>query len=175
MNNYIKNKLHHIKNRYAYKQLDQINQKHLNYFLRKKYRYEKLGMKEKVEECDAYISLYNGCFLDFIDYTTKKRKKEFEKIAYLLLLIKQEKESLIKNNEKSSLKLQSKSLYNLTEKEAVLVGKNEEWENLIYDIFYKYDYYCSYENNEIDDIENGNYTPKDLETFYLNHLNQKRK
>lgn len=123
MNSDIKKRLKHIKNRYTYEQLDQINQKHLNYFLRKKYRYEKLDMKEKAEECDAYISLYHGSFLDFIDYINKKRKKEFEKIAYLILLIKQKKESLIKSNEKSLLlKLQSKNLFDLTEKEANLLG-----------------------------------------------------
>lgn len=123
----IKNDIHKgikmIKERYTPEELQRINQKNLNYFLKKKYRYEKLGMKEKVEECDAYISLYHGSFLDFIDYINKKRKKEFEKIAYLILLIKQKKESLIKSNEKSLLlKLQSKNLFDLTEKEANLLG-----------------------------------------------------
>lgn len=123
MNNNFKERLHFIKSKYTDKQLKDINQKNLNHFLRKKYRYEKLNMQEKVEECNAYISLYQGCFLDFIDYSNKKRKRKFEQLAYLLLLIKEQKESLIKNdNENLLLELQNKNLFDLTEEEANLLG-----------------------------------------------------
>lgn len=123
MSNDFKKRLHYIKNKYTDKQLDEINKKHLNYFLRKKRRYEELGMKEEAEECDAYISLYHGCFLDFMDYSNKKRKMKFEQLAYLLQLIRQEKENLIKNNDKNLLiELQNKNLFDLTEEEANLLG-----------------------------------------------------
>lgn len=128
----IKNDIHKgikmIKERYTPEELQRINQKNLNYFLKKKYRYEKLGMKEKVEECDAYISLYHGCYFDFMDYVRKKEKqakqKSFERLAYLLLIIKQEKDYLnIQKENKMLQELSKKDLLDLTEEEASLLGE----------------------------------------------------
>lgn len=96
-------------------------QKDLNYWLKKKYRYQKIGFEDGVLECEAFIALLENRLLDSLDYFNeiKKRKKEYySSFARIMKIYHDEKES----NNKNTYDITTKSLMDLTKEEAEAIG-----------------------------------------------------
>lgn len=96
-------------------------QKDLNYWLKKKYRYERIGFEDGVLKCEAFIALLENRLLDSLDYFNKikKRKKEhYSSFAGIMKTYYDSKE----NDNKNTYDIINKSLMDLTKEEAEAIG-----------------------------------------------------
>jgi hypothetical protein len=99
---------------------DEEIQKELNYWLKKKYRYQRLGLDDGVLECEAYISLYENRLLDCLDYLEELEEKKKEYYASFAGLIKTYNDI----KEKEIMNKYTNSLMDMTKKEAMEAGQD---------------------------------------------------